>query len=229
MVEFHFIISKEEDIHNWLKFINNPISKYGVDWLKSYPENFKKKVIGKSKDTQIKEIIKYSNKYYTQKYLDQFFKNKIKLNKYKNIIVERLEKIHNRKFPLNIISFKYNTFIACPYQYRKNQNWFGIFVSKKYIKKGAIGVTIHELMHLFFHYYFWDICKSEGLGEDETHFIKESFSVIINKEFKDILDHEDYGYPNHMKLRKFIENEWNKNKSFEDILKYVASNFNKLK
>ncbi len=229
MVKFKFMLSKDEDINIWLDFIEEP-KTYGKDWLKSYPDSFKASLKGKSKKEQKDIVIRYIEKYYTKEYIDRFYNNKEKLRKHKDKIVKVLEKIHNRKFPVKNIIFKYNTFIACPYQWdEKNKDWFGIFLSKKYINKGAIGVAIHELMHLFFHYYFWDILKNKKLNYNDKHFIKESFTVIVNEEFKDILDHKDYGYDDHRKLRKCILNEWKKGKSFEEIAKYVFSNFKTLK
>jgi hypothetical protein len=222
MIKFEFIISKKEDIENWLKFIKEPVS-YGNNWLKDYPKDFIDLFINKT-DPQKKEIIvNYIDKYYTKKYLDKFYNSSKIFDKYNQKIINRLEKIHNRQFPVEKVIIKYNTFIACPYQYRKNQKWFGIFLSKRYINKGFIGVAVHELMHLFFHYYFWDICKSKGLKSDEIHFIKESFTVIINKEFKDILDYKDYGYLEHKTLRQIILKEWKKGTSFEEILKKIIS------
>ncbi len=44
MVKIEFIVSKEEDLKNWFKFINNP-SSYGNDWFKDYPVKFKNSLI----------------------------------------------------------------------------------------------------------------------------------------------------------------------------------------
>jgi len=52
MVEIEFIVSKEEDLKNWLKFINNP-SSYGNDWFKDYPEKFKNSLISASDSNSI--------------------------------------------------------------------------------------------------------------------------------------------------------------------------------
>jgi len=221
MVKIEFVVSKEEDLKNWLKFTNKP-SSYGINWFKDYPEKFRNSLISASDSKKIELITKYTKKFYSKKYLDLFYNANIKLNKYKDEIISKLEKIHKHKFPVDIVYIKYNTFVACPYQFRKNQKWFGIFIYKDYVDKYLLMVVIHELMHLFFHSYFWDFCKEKNLSESKIHDIKEAFTVIINEEFKDILKIKDNGYPKHYKLRKFILEEWKKDPNFKKVLNKVC-------
>ena len=79
-------------------------------------------------------------------------------------------------------------------------------------------LIIHELMHLFFETYYWDICNKKGLNDDQISNIKESFSVLINFEFIDILKSKDSGYKEHKKIRQFISKEWIKSKIFKKVL-----------
>ncbi len=227
MVEIEFIVSKEEDLKNWLKFIKNS-SAYGNDWFKDYPENFKNSLISASDSKKVELIDKYTKKFYSKKYLTNFYNSNLKLNKYKDDIINKLEKIHKNKFPVNKVYIKYNTFVACPYEFRKNQKWFGIFIYTEYVDKYLFRVVIHELMHLFFHSYFWNICKENNLSESEIHDIKESFTVIINEEFKDLIEIKDNGYLKHSKLRVFILEEWKKDPNFLNVLNKAIIEYKRL-
>ena len=223
MVKIEYMINKEEDIANWLKFINHPIT-YGRNRLDDYSKEFKDSVIGKTKKEQIKVITETINPLYTKKYIDRFeirFKNKIE--KQKDEIIKRLEIIHSRKFPVTYIINKYTTFNCCPYQYRENKEWFGIFFSKEVLElEMELNVFVHELMHLFFHTYFDKICKKEGLSKEQTQDLKEAATIIINSEFKDIVEKKDKGYVIHKELRKKIESIWKKDKNFENLVKEMC-------
>jgi len=223
MVQIKYIISKEEDISNWIKFINYPTT-YGVDRLKDYSEEFKTKVVNKSKEEQIKVIIQTIEPYYSKEHIYLFkikLKNKIKKNKLE--IIKRLEKIHSKKFPVEYIICKYTTFGCCPYQYRENKNWFGIFFSKQILEQNLeLLVFVHELMHLFFHYYFWDYCENKGLTPTEIQDLKESVTTIVNYEFNNIIEIKDDGYPIHQRLIQKIKEIWAKNKNFENLVKEMC-------
>jgi hypothetical protein len=90
-----------------------------------------------------------------------------------------------------------------------------------------LDVIVHELMHLFFHVYFWGYCKKNGLGESQIKDIKEAFTVLINEEFKN-LGFMDRGYEIHKDLRNYILKEWQKSKNFNRVLgltiKYYKKN-----
>jgi hypothetical protein len=65
MVEIEFIVSKEEDLKNWLKFIKNS-SAYGNDWFKDYPEDFKNSLVSASDSKKVELIDKYTKKFYSK-------------------------------------------------------------------------------------------------------------------------------------------------------------------
>jgi hypothetical protein len=48
------------------------------------------------------------------------------------------------------------------------------------------------------------------ISEKEKNELKEIITVIINKEFADIIDKPDEGYPNHKNIRKQILKLWKK-------------------
>ena len=220
MVRIEYIINKNDDLSIWLKFINSPVT-YGLNRLDNYSDKFKKEILNQNKNIQRKNLSKHIEKYYTTSNLDKFrIKSKNKIKKNKTTIIKRLEKIHNKKMPVNLIKIKYTTFNVCPYIFiGKKPNWFGLYFSKEVIDLNLeINVFIHEMMHLFFHYYFWDKYK---ISAEQKHDIKEAFTIIIDEEFKDIISIKDRGYKKHTNLRKYILKEWKKGLSFEKILKNI--------
>jgi len=72
-------------------------------------------------------------------------------------------------------------------------------------------------MHLQFIYYYKDKLK-KTISENQFQDIKEALTVRLNIEFSDLLKEKDKGYPDHQKLRNFIEQEWTKDKDLDIIL-----------
>jgi len=72
-------------------------SSYCIDFFKDYPEKFKNFLKNES-DSKKAELTK---KFYSKKYLDLFYSASIKLNKHKDEIISKLEKIHKHKFPVS--------------------------------------------------------------------------------------------------------------------------------
>ena len=229
MVNLQFLIDKEADVDLWLKFLKPANSTdYGKDWLKSFPSDFTEKLLSLPEDKQPIAISNHIEKYYSKEYLNKFqIKSYNKIKGKLDIIIERLEKVHNRKLPVKNIIVKYETFTCCPYIWQgKESDTFGLYFSKYIIDKDEeIVCFAHELMHLFFHYYFFDYCISKGLSENQTHDLKESLTVFLDTEssLSSLMDAKDGGYFVHQKLRELISEEWNKlpEKNFEKLLDIV--------
>ena len=64
-------------------------------------------------------------------------------------------------------------------------------------------------MHLYFHKFYWDDVE-EQIGKEKTGNLKESLTILLNLEFKDLWFDTDYGYKEHKELRNFIEKQWRK-------------------
>jgi hypothetical protein len=80
-------------------------------------------------------------------------------------------------------------------------------------------VIIHEISHIYFYNYinskkflkFNNILKTSDLiSKKERNELKEIITVILNREFKDIIDVSDEGYPNHKNIREKIFKLWEK-------------------
>jgi len=228
MVVLKFKIDKEDDINLWFSFLNNKrkSNNYGHDRLAGLSKEFLDKVIDKPEDEQRRVISEEVEQYYTGKNLNKFkveSYNKIKDNL--DRIIERLEKLHNRKLPVENIIVKYETFTCCPYRYEgKDSKTFGLYFATYVLDQDCqIKVFCHEVMHLFFHFYFFDYCLKKGLTEEQAMDLKEAVTVLLNYEFEDIIEKEDSGYPDHKSLRHLISEEWKKlpEKNFEKLLDII--------
>lgn len=212
----------ERDARNWWE-ANNQLS-YGYDFGKRCPPKIRKEIKGKKwpeVKNYIKKIIKGKYKEYSKWKIN--YEEYIK--PYEEQIIKRLEKIHNRKLPVERIYIYYTSFPRSPYGGGKKIFWIQEYRYKKN-KKNILLTLTHELMHLFFHKYYWNTCKKQGLTNNQTHDIKEAFSVLINEEFKDI-KLKDRGYDSHRKLRNYILKEWKKNKNFEKVLQLTIKYYKK--
>jgi len=222
MIKTTFIIDKEADVNIWYEYIRDYKDKdqYGNNLLKKVSLEILKKLENKEKKEQKQIISKHIEQYYTEENLNKFLttsKNKIKANKEE--IIKRLEHIHNKKIPYNQIYIKYETFVCCPYDLNQEEKSFLLYFSKEVVdRKIENFVFAHEVMHLFFHYYFDDYCLEKGLSEEQTSDLKEAVTVILNIDLKDIIEIEDNGYPDHQQLRKVIEETWTKEKDFVKML-----------
>lgn len=235
MVVLQFQVDKEDDINLWLRFINDSkkANSFGHSRLKGLSKEFLDKVLDKPEDEQRKVISEEIEKYYTEENLTKFkveSYNKIKENLDK--LIERLEKLHSRKLPVDKIIVKYETFTCCPYLWKgKGSDWFGLYFAQYVLDQNQQSkVFVHEVMHLFFHYYFFDDCLKKGLTKEQTMDLKEAVTVLINFEFKDLVEREDYGHQGHKALRTLISEEWQKQeeKDFQKLLDVVIEKMKEL-
>ena len=68
---------------------------------------------------------------------------------------------------------------------------------------------MHELWHFYTWYKFGE-SEQERIGAKKYNNVKESLTVLLNIECKDLLPEgiEDTGYPQHQKLREEIKILW---------------------
>jgi len=80
--------------------------------------------------------------------------------------------------------------------------------------------AMHEIMHLFFHKYWWNECKKYGLDNKNIWDVKEAVTVLLNIWYKDIITELDWGYMEHTDLRRLIIKKWWPGKNnFSEIVK----------
>jgi len=107
----------------------------------------------------------------------------------------------NNRCPLNIL-----------------ENYFFVSVPTVSARK----TVMHELWH-FYTWYKFGVEWQDKLGKEKYNDIKESLTVLLNVEFKDLLkDVEDKGYSQHQELRKQILYIWQKEKNIEKLWKKLV-------
>ncbi len=126
---------------------------------------------------------------------------------------KRMNKLMKNKFDKDILAYL-TTLGICPYDEDEPSFMFSLF----YSLPKQLQTCGHEIMHLYFHKFYWEDVEKK-VGEEKTADLKEALTVLLNLEFKDLWFVEDYGYGPHRKLRKFIIDEWKKEKDFEKLLK----------
>ncbi|MBD3247003.1 hypothetical protein GF378_00080 [Candidatus Pacearchaeota archaeon] len=142
--------------------------------------------------------------------------------KIQNDFFNKLEQITNKKFPNKKITGYLTTVGRCPYSFKESWFMFRFFDSIP----GILKTTAHELMHLFFHEYYWDDIEKQ-VGKEKTNDLKEALTVLLNLEFRHFWFVKDKGYSKHEKLRLFIEDNWKKQKDFDVLLKRCVNYLNK--
>jgi len=101
----------------------------------------------------------------------------------------------------------------CPYDPNEPSFMFSLF----YSLPKTLETCGHEIMHLYFHKFYWNVVEKE-IGKEKTADLKEALTVLLNMEFKDLWFIEDKGYKPHKKLRAFIKEKWREEKDFEILL-----------
>jgi hypothetical protein len=125
---------------------------------------------------------------------------------------KRMDSLMKKKFTEDISAYL-TTLRTCPYDPDEFYFMISLFSS---IPK-ALSTCGHEIMHLYFHKFYWDKVEEE-LGKEKTADLKEALTVLLNIEFKDLWFMEDVGYEQHKELRQFIAQEWEKKKDFDVLL-----------
>lgn len=138
-------------------------------------------------------------------------------NTVSNQFENRAEKIFGIRIPYNVTAYMT---VAGRFPYSTKEKYF--YVSLK--KSNANAVTVHELMH----FYTWELFKEyvidKKISDDLYNDIKESFTVLLNIEFKDLLNgEEDVGYPQHAEMRAKISRLWNEHKDIKKVFERMIA------
>ena len=210
MVNVSFFIDKQRDIKNiWDKSTKGaPYGNFSV------PENFKKICSNKTLEESTPEFEKFLSKIYSSSYLE-VFKNSVEelWGKIEGEFFSRIDKILKFKYK-RAINVYVTTIGICPYNPRESS----FMISSLYNLQKAVATCGHEIMHLYFHEFYWTSVEKE-IGEEKTAHLKEALTVLLNLEFKDLWLINDEGYSEHKELREFISGEWKKEKDFENLIR----------
>lgn len=214
MVKLIFGIDKEKDILNLWELCNipNPWEDKGKIQLKpSLKEKWKNKSLNNSKE----EISVYLNEIYNLGYPNFFCESLDKCwSKIGDTYFSRLEKLTKR--PVFSESPKAYITTVGRSAYHLLEGYFTVSMHRQILQ--ALRTCGHELLHMQVENYFGEEITKK-IGALKFDMINESLTVLLNSEFRDLWFMEDKGYSSHIKLRKFISEEWNKEKDFENLIK----------
>jgi hypothetical protein len=81
---------------------------------------------------------------------------------------------------------------------------------------------LHELCHFQFIHYWRENKDSEvsKLTNNQFEFLKESLTIILDKDFMPIISKPDYGYDLHQNFRKELKKFWKKEKDFDKLVDF---------
>ncbi len=214
----------QKDVWNWLSAVLKKQS-YGINWLKFIPLTLRKKISNKNE----KEMANLINSFLKKKYRTEGKK----LTKYANNLQKSLNNVADNIFTtMEIITEKpiyrkhftgfVTTFPRGPYNAKKGYIWFIYNKSNDW----QIMAFIHELLHMQFKYYYKEVLLKK-INDEQFSFLKESMTVIINKEFTQITSEKDKGYKLHQKFRKYLLDLWKYKKNFSQFVNEAVKNINK--
>ncbi len=101
------------------------------------------------------------------------------LNEKKSEIVGKLEKVFEEKFPFSNITVYLSTCLFYPYSYK--QRWY--LLGRNSSEENHIKITLHELNHFMFYYYYPHLKKD--LGKEKYEVLKEALAIYTNPEGND--------------------------------------------
>lgn len=217
----------EIDAKNWWRISN--YNFFGLSFRKQINKKFLKKIKHK-KYENVKNLIKEEIRKNFKKNEKEFnWLNKKFLpywDKKEKEIINVLDKIHKKKFPVKFVKIYY-TSIEMNFYGKEKEGFYITMNGKSKDADLLCSAIIHELMHLYFRKYYFKKCLKKGLNSKQIEDIKEALTVLINEEFKKIIKTKDKGYKIHEKLREFILKEWKKKKDFNILLNKCIKKLNK--
>ncbi len=208
MPKVTFKINLEKDMRNIWNKVNNPpqFGNFNIN-----PELIK---ICKNKSFQESKpkLKSFLNKLYKSDYLETF-RNTIQdlWDKIEPEFFNRMDTLMKNSYKKDITGY-ITTLDICPYDPNEPSFMVSLYTSLQ----GAMVTTAHEIMHLYFHEFYWEEVEKK-IGE-KTHDLKEALTVLLNLDFLDLWFRKDRGYEIHNKLREFIVKSWKKNKDLDNLL-----------
>jgi len=224
--EVIFRLNKEKDLRNIWETCNSKTS-YGYDFKNNLSKETLKACSGKS----FENCKNYLEKKRAYIYSRESTKIAIRATEesWKGIekkYFKKLEKITNEKMRFKEVQAFPTTISRCPYNPNKD-NLYYFFNLFKGIEQQLI-TSAHELMHIHLHNTPWWKEVEGQLGNNKTHDLKEALTELLNIEFKELFIFSDNSYPNHQKLRKYINKKWKEKKDFtiltNSCIKWIKRN-----
>lgn len=159
-------------------------------------------------------------KFFIEKYIsDNNINTKEIVEKYQknwNCISNEFQRIAEKIFGISL-NKDIKAFLTindrCPYNIRES-SFFVTMPNDLYLRK----VAMHELWH-FYTWYKFGITWEDKIGKEKYNEIKESLTILLNVECKDLLPENiiDKGYTQHEELRKKIISLWKETKDIDRV------------
>ena len=217
IIEFKFDV--EKDLRNIWDTANSK-KHYNFEFKEKLPKEILEICENKKYEKCKKELLEKRNPLYKNPLIKIMIKSlKESWVKIEKEYFVRLEKITGKKFAFKKVKAYLTTSNRCPYDYNpKNPSFFFGIYSNFWLKLASCG---HELMHIHLHNSPWWIMVEDEIGREKTEDLKESMTILLDLEFRDLWIVKDLGYiyPNHVKLREYIASEWKKKRDFNLLIK----------
>jgi hypothetical protein len=205
----------EEDAWNWFFSCNR--NSHGVDWKNRVSPDIYKNIHGKTK----KEARDFLIPFLEQKYIDE----KDKIDKHIDFITDvynqklqkackKLEEVMGKPIYRNDFTFFITTFPCGPYNYSKGYVW-------EYIGwNNPVMGFLHELAHFQFIHYWRNNPDSDvsKLSDAQFEWLKESLTMILDRDFLPLIECVDIGYDIHQPLRSELHKFWKTNHNFDKLV-----------
>jgi len=212
-------VNFEKDLWNWIQAIQKGQS-HGISWSQWIPDAIKEKIKGKEKK-EIAEILQLflSEKYATEeKLLTDYAEHlEIVLCQINDRIFTLLEKTTEKPVYRNEFTGFVTTFPRGPYSTKSGHIWFIYEKSDEW----QIKAYIHELLHMQFEHYYKEKLRKQ-INEEQFDFLRESMTVILNEEFREITQEIDKGYLIHQEFRKRLLVLWRQRQNFQEFIENAA-------
>ncbi len=219
-------VNFEKDLWNWIQVILKGQS-HGISWLRWIPEAVKEKIKGKERK-EVAEILRLflGEKYATEEKLFTVYAEhlEIALRQITGRMFALLEKTTEKPVYRNEFTGFVTTFPRGPYSTKSGYIWFIYGKSDEW----QIKACIHELLHMQFeHYYKEKLIKK--INEEQFGFLRESMTVILNEEFREITREIDEGYPIHQEFRKRLLVLWKQRQNFSQFIAEAVKHINEFR
>ncbi len=206
-----------KDAWNWWDACNS--ISHGVDWSKSADLEVSKNIKGKSEKEAFRFLIPYLKRKYN--------KEKINLERSRKFInvqfAQKFEKACQKMAevmgkPIYRYDFHFflTTFKCAPYNKEKGYVWLCVYWTN------PVATFLHELCHFQFIHYWRENPKSpvSKLTDQQFEFLKESLTIILDKQFFPFIKKLDKGYRIHQEFRKKLLKFWQKEKDFNKLVNF---------
>lgn len=127
--------------------------------------------------------------------------------------IERAEHMFGISYPASTVTAYLTQNQRCTYNIP--ENYFFVYFASKSPER----IIMHELFHFYTWHAFHNNLIAAGASESEYNDVKESLTVLLNEEFKDLMGTGiDEGYPQHQEMRKKILSLWNESRDLKKVM-----------